>query len=283
MEAHFPASNLHGVSKAARAARAAKPLCVNGVPVANGRVPLVCAPLVGSSTDEIWRELASVMQKSPDVIEWRVDHFEDIADTRGVVETAQRIRAAARETPLIFTRRAEREGGAPTPLDDAQAARLYEAVCNARCAEFVDWELSNGPASLADVRAVARANGVALIASYHNFRITPDAGVLVEKFAQAAREGADIAKVAVMPNDARDVLTLLDATWQASRTLDIPLISMSMGPLGALSRIAGFLYGSALTFGVGAASSAPGQIPIDELRAALGTLREASVVEGVDR
>jgi len=255
--------------------RAAKPLCVNGSPIANGRLPVVCTPLVARTADAILAELATVMQASPDMIEWRVDHFGGIADAAAVVELARRIEAGANGTPIIFTRRSEREGGAPTSLADAQAIALYEAVCAARCVEFVDWELSNGAASVARVRAAARANGVALIASYHNFRDTPERGVLVEKFAQAAREGADVAKVAVMPNDAGDVLSLLDATWQASRALDIPLISMSMGPLGALSRIAGFMYGSALTFAVGAASSAPGQLGIDELRAALGVLHRA--------
>jgi 3-dehydroquinate dehydratase-1 len=46
-----------------------------------------------------------------------------------------------------------------------------------------------------------------------------------------------------------------------------------MGPHGALSRIAGFAFGSALTFGVAAAGSAPGQMPIGELRAAIELLR----------
>jgi len=273
-------STVRAVSKAVRSVNAARPLCVNGSPLADGRLPLVCAPLVGRTVDAILRELAGVIEKSPDVIEWRVDHFADIADTAGVVALAQRIRTAARGTPLIFTRRSEREGGARTALDDAQAVRLYEAVCAARCAEFVDWELANGPASTARVRDAARANGVALIASFHDFHATPAIGVLVDMFAQAAHQGADVAKVAVMPKDPRDVLTLLDATWQASRSLDIPLISMSMGPLGAVSRIAGFLYGSALTFGVGAGSSAPGQLAIEDLRSALAIMHAATGAGG---
>src|SRR4029079_10732603 len=99
-------------------------------------------------------------------------------------------------------------------------------------------------------------------------------------FARAARAGADVAKVAVMPGDARDVLTLLDATWQASRSLAIRRIGMAMGPLGAVSRIAGFLYGSALTFGVGAASSAPGQLAIEDLRSALAIMHAATGAGG---
>jgi 3-dehydroquinate dehydratase-1 len=256
-----------------------KPLTLNGSPIAHGRLPAICAPLVGHTAEAILAELATTLDKAPDAIEWRVDHFANVGDVADVVALARRIKDATRATPLIFTRRSEREGGAQTALTDEQALALYEAVCNAGCADFVDWELSNGAASVARVRAAAHANGVAWIASYHVFRRTPARDALVDRFAQAARAGADVAKVAVMPRDAGDVLTLLDATWRASRSLDIPLISMSMGPLGTLSRIAGFMYGSALTFGVGGASSAPGQIAIRELRDALAIMCGALGIE----
>lgn len=253
-----------------------RPLLVRGMPIANGRTPLVCAPLVARTAEAILAELRAVMQTSPDVIEWRADYFMEVADSQRVVALTRRIRQEADAIPLIFTRRSKHEGGEGTALSDEQAIRLYEAVCAGNCAEFVDYELGNGVANVARVRAAARAHGVALIASYHDFDATPDCAMLARKFAQAAREGADVAKVAVMPKDARDVLTLLDATWQAHRTLDIPVISMAMGPLGALSRIAGFMFGSALTFGVGAGSSAPGQLAIDELRTAVAILHRAT-------
>jgi 3-dehydroquinate dehydratase-1 len=114
-----------------------------------------------------------------------------------------------------------------------------------------------------------------MIGSYHNFQSTPEAHVLVAKFRDAQAKGADIGKVAVMPKEPKDVLTLLAATFEASRSLDIPLISMSMGPYGSVSRMVGGVFGSALTFAVGKASSAPGQIPVEELRTVLATVRRA--------
>ena len=69
------------------------------------------------------------------------------------------------------------------------------------------------------------------------------------------------------------MLALLAATWRASQALTIPLISMSMGGIGSLSRMIGWVYGSAATFAVGKSSSAPGQVAIDELRAVLATTR----------
>ena len=81
--------------------------------------------------------------------------------------------------------------------------------------------------------------------------------------------------VSLMPRDRVDVPTLLPSTELADRKTHIPLISMSMGPLGAVTRMMGWVYGSTVTFAVGKSSSAPGQVPIEELRSVLGTVRKA--------
>ncbi|GAA3319496.1 hypothetical protein GCM10020331_026630 [Ectobacillus funiculus] len=78
--------------------------------------------------------------------------------------------------------------------------------------------------------------------------------------------GADVAKASVMPVDKQDVLTLLEVTREAVDMLTIPVLTISMGALGSMSRVMGWMYGSVMTFAVGANSSAPGQIPIDDLR-----------------
>jgi 3-dehydroquinate dehydratase I len=248
---------------------------VHGKPVSNGALPLICTPLVGRDRDAVLAEVAAVLPKQPDLIEWRVDFFGGIGDTALVLDTARALKAAAGETPILFTRRSTREGGEKIAVAEADIVRLYEAVCAARCVELVDWEMSGGAADFAQVRAAARANDIQLVASYHNFHATPDAATLVAKFAEAERLGGDVAKVAVMPQVPEDVLTLLGATLTASRTVGLPLISMSMGAYGSLSRIMGWVYGSAVTFAVGKSSSAPGQVPIEELRAVLGTIRKA--------
>ena len=143
--------------------------------------------------------------------------------------------------------------------------------------DLVDYELGN-PADRSSP-AFARASrefGIGLVGSYHNFQSTPDVATLVGKFRDAQTHGADVGKVAAMPKSRDDVLALLTATDEASRTLDIPLISMSMGPFGSVSRMVGGVFGSALTFAVGKSSSAPGQIPIEELRSVLATVRRAA-------
>lgn len=77
-----------------------------------------------------------------------------------------------------------------------------------------------------------------------------------------------------MPTCNRDLLTLLDATLSASQQLNIPIITISMGKLGVITRIFGWIFGSSVTFAIGKQSSAPGQIPIEELRSILKLLQK---------
>jgi len=78
--------------------------------------------------------------------------------------------------------------------------------------------------------------------------------------------GADIAKIAVMPRNSEDVAVLLGVTSEASETMFCPVITMSMGGQGVISRMAGQIFGSAVTFGTVGQASAPGQIPLDRLK-----------------
>ena len=252
-----------------------KPILVHGQPLGGGALPVIITPLVGATQAAILDEVAAIVPKQPDLLEWRIDFFAAIGDAQAVIDTALAIRAAAGGIPVLLTRRNVTEGGVPIPIVESEVVAMYVAACQARCVELIDYELSNAPADLKTLRDVSAANGVTMIMSYHNFQQTPDAATLDSKFAAAENLGADVAKVAVMPQTEQDVLALLAATDRARQTIAIPLISMSMGGVGSLSRIMGWVYGSAATFAVGKSSSAPGQIAIEELRAVLAVVRRA--------
>jgi 3-dehydroquinate dehydratase-1 len=249
-----------------------KPISIRGRP---GRMPMLCAPLVGASREALLAEAATVRAAAPDIVEWRADFFQALGDPKAVVETARSLRGALPGLPLLFTRRSAAEGGQKVSASEQAVLDVYAAVCEADCADLVDFEMSNPPAASRAVREASRRRGIGLVCSYHNFQETPAPEFLDAQFRRAQELGGDVAKVAVMPKKHEDVLALLAATLRASRTLELPLISMSMGPLGAPSRIAGFAFGSALSFGVGAGASAPGQMPIAELRAAIEITRKA--------
>ena len=253
----------------------AKAIELHGKPVAGGKFPLICTPLVGRTRDQILTEVQVVLAKKPDLLEWRVDFFEDIASTAEVISVARAIKVAAAGIPVLFTRRSIREGGEKIALSEEKVIALYQAVCESGQIELIDFEMSNDAVHVALVREAARAHDIKLVLSFHNFSFTPGLETLGQRFLQAEQLGADVAKVAVMPRSLEDVLTLLGATLSASQKLRIPLISMSMGPYGSLTRLFGWAFGSALTFAVGASSSAPGQVPIEDLNTVLSILQKS--------
>ncbi|MCU0808580.1 MAG: type I 3-dehydroquinate dehydratase [Candidatus Contendobacter sp.] len=252
-----------------------RPIVLKGKVLEAGKEPLVCTPLVGADEAAIDRELTAILPKKPDLIEWRVDFFAGIADTDRVVRQGRAIKAWAGAIPILFTRRSTREGGNPIPLDEDQVFDLYAAVCRAGCVDLFDYELSVEERYFHQAVVLAKETGAALIASFHDFHQTPSAEALVAKFVAMEKAGADIAKIAVMPRELRDVLTLLEATLTARHTISLPIISMSMGACGSLSRLFGWVFGSSVSFAVGQQSSAPGQVPIEPLNAVVEILQRA--------
>ncbi|MBK6334585.1 MAG: type I 3-dehydroquinate dehydratase [Betaproteobacteria bacterium] len=240
-----------------------------------GETPLLCTPLVGRTRERVLAEATSVLRQKPDLIEWRVDFFDAIGDTDAVVATARALREVVGKRPVIFTRRAESEGGERIPIDDEAVVGLYAAVAATRLVDFVDFEIGNDPAHLRRVRECTRQHEIRLILSYHNVGYTPGHDYLVDRFFEAERLGADVAMVQVMPRNRADVLRLLSATAEADDKTRIPLISISLGPLGSVTRMVGGLFGSWLSFAVGESASAPGQIPIGDLVSVYDILRRA--------
>jgi 3-dehydroquinate dehydratase I len=240
-----------------------------------GETPLLCTPLVGRTRERVLAEAASVLRQKPDIVEWRVDFFEAIGDTDAVIETARALRGVVGKRPIIFTRRSETEGGERIAIGDEEVVELYSAVAATRLVDFIDFEMGNDPEHLRRVRECTRQHAIRLILSYHNVSYTPGLDYLVDRFLEAERLGADVAMVQVMPRDRADVLRLLAATAEADDKARIPLISMSVGPLGSVTRMVGGLFGSWLSFGVGESASAPGQIPIGDLVTVFDIIRRS--------
>jgi 3-dehydroquinate dehydratase-1 len=241
-----------------------------------GETPLICTPLVGETKQRLLAEATSIVgTKKPDALEWRVDHFKAIADTAAVLDTARALRDVAGTLPIIFTCRSAAEGGHRVPLGQSQIVDLHEAMSESRLVEFVDFELGNDPDHVRRVRERTHSHEVRLILSYHNTSFTPGVEFMVDRFLEAERLGADVAMVQVKPRNRADVLRLLAATMEADDKTRIPLISMSVGPLGSVTRMVGGLFGSSLSFAVGEKASAPGQIPIGDLVTVFDILRRA--------
>ena len=110
-------------------------------------------------------------------------------------------------------------------------------------------------------------NNVYVVASNHDFNATPKCDDIKNRLIYMQENGADILKVAVMPTCEEDVLTLMSAVIKYRQEYgQRPVIAMSMGGQGVISRLVGEFLGSAVTFASAGKTSAPGQMPVEKVR-----------------
>ena len=273
-----------------------------------GGLPAVAVSLTGPSLAQARTQARSAIDAGADVLELRVDLLEEAGTlaapdpldaATGAAQVLECLRGlgeaiaadgadADAGAPVLLTCRTTAEGGR-AQLDDASYAALLCSVLDG----LADWAPERGPAAidvevqrgcLPQVCAQAHELGIDVVASFHDFEATPADEVLEEVLARMAREGADLAKIAVWPTSADDVARLLGVCARATvgagegTGLGVPVAAMSMGALGAVSRVAP-TFGSALTFAVvpdeqgQALASAPGQLPLQDVRRCLELLR----------
>lgn len=236
--------------------------------------PLVCAPLVAQTPTELLKEADALVKKQPDLVEWRIDFLSELGDFDAMTLLLQQLRSIIGDIPLLLTRRSEREGGEAILLDEAAVLALYLQLLDTQLVDAVDYEVALPEANWAILADACKRNNALLIGSYHNFDETPDQQIILDKLLLAQRLGADIAKTAVMPVSQADVLRLMTATDLADKQLSIPVITMSMAELGLSTRLIGSQFGSCVTFAVAGKISAPGQLPIEDVRAVTSVLKK---------
>ena len=238
-------------------------------------IPKICVPLVGKTNEEILEEAKFLKNVKFDLIEWRVDHYENVEDLEKVKEIVKALREEVGETVILFTFRSKKEGG-ELEVSDEYYAELNKTVAETKLVDLVDVELFTGDEIVKDIVETAHNNGVKVVMSNHDFFKTPAKEEIISRLCKMQDLGADLPKIAVMPNTSEDVVTLLAATEEMStKHANRPIITMSMGGLGLVSRLSGETFGSALTFGAAKAASAPGQISVDKLATILEVMHES--------
>lgn len=248
-----------------------KTVTVRGITIGEG-APKICVPMVGETLLQLKEEASFLKTVDLDIVEWRVDFFEQVEDIEKVKEALKEIRAILDGLPLIFTFRSAKEGGEKEISNDFYF-ELNKAIAETGQVDLVDVELFNDENVVKSLIETAHMNNIYVIISNHDFDKTPEKEEIVTRLQRAQKLGADLPKIAVMPRSTADVLTLLDATNTMNEQFaDRPIITMSMAGKGVISRLAGEIFGSALTFGSAKKASAPGQVPVTELRKVLSLL-----------
>lgn len=251
-----------------------KTVKLNNIVIGEG-LPKICVPMVGSTKEELLQEVEVLKSVGPDVVEWRMDWFEQVTQLDAVKDMLHVIREALGDIALLATFRSKKEGG-EKEIDTAYYVALNKAVIETKEADLIDVELYTGDSEVAELVAYAHQHGVYVIMSNHDFAKTPSHDELVSRLVRMQEFDADIPKIAVMPTCKQDVLTLLSATTDMHELhADRPIITMSMATTGVISRLCGEVFGSALTFGAAKKASAPGQMGVEDLKTVLSLLHKS--------
>lgn len=238
-------------------------------------IPKICVPLVGKTREGIISAAKDLKVIKLDLVEWRVDYYEDVEDIEKVKETLSKLRETLGDLTILFTFRSLKEGG-DKEVSTEYYAKLNKEVCLTKDADLIDVELFTGDEVIADIVEYAKNHNVKVIMSNHDFDKTPSKDEIVNILCKMQDLRADLPKIAVMPQNTTDVLTLLCATNEmVTKYAKTPIITISMGGLGVVSRLAGETFGSALTFGSAKVASAPGQMQVNELYKVLNLLHES--------
>ncbi len=251
------------------------PVTVRNVKIGEG-MPKICVSMIGKTKQEIIASALEIKKQKVDIAEWRVDWFENVQDLGQVRETLKELRSVLEEIPLLFTFRTKAEGG-EAEISSEEYVALNKMAAESGYADMVDVELFSMQEVSRQLIRQAQERGVKVIASNHDFEKTPKKSCILERLCQMQEAGADILKIAVMPQNTKDLLELLAATEEMNREYaKRPVVTMSMSKLGVASRLIGEIVGSAITFGAIGEASAPGQVDVKNLRNMLEMIHKYS-------
>jgi len=235
--------------------------------------PAIIVPVMEAQAENVLDQVIAIAQHDQvDVIELRIDRLEDALNIDTVVSVVQQAISKAGELPVIVTFRTLKEGGC-ADISPADYSVLNKAIIERAAPAYIDVEFNLGPQVVEEVIQQARKYNVAVIVSSHDFNQTSHETELVERLEAMRLTQADVIKMAVMPETPRDVLMLMSATATLRhRYPTLPMITMSMGKTGVLSRVCGEFFGSNATFGTLGKASAPGQVAVESLQDVLEKL-----------
>ncbi|MEI3321115.1 MAG: type I 3-dehydroquinate dehydratase [Eubacterium sp.] len=226
----------------------------------------VCVPVMGKTTEEVLQQLKSVVEMEPDIIEWRGDFFET-DNNEGYLNVLKQMKDINENIPVIFTIRTDSEGGnkkigwneyCDLCLFIAEKGKEFNV-------EFVDVEVFKDDKANELINSL-HEKGMNVIGSNHHFDKTPDKEEMVKILSAIEKSGADVCKLAVMPRDKKDVEVLIEASKETDEKIKAPIITMSMGELGAITRVIPKITKTSVTFAAGVSASAPGQPGIKVVR-----------------
>lgn len=202
-----------------------------------------------------------------DILEVRSDYFDE-AEDEAHIAIVEKIAGSFPGCPVIYTYRSSREGGEGTRSVEAYHRLLKKVIENCRI-DLIDIEYLTDENVVKDLIASAKKNNIKVLLSNHDFEETPSLEEMQKLIYRMDTEGGDILKVAYAPKTVSDTLDVMHAVHKGKSALGDKVIGISMGEMGAITRVSGGTFGSCMTYGYIADTAAPGQVHASKIKEAL--------------
>lgn len=207
-----------------------------------------------------------------DLAEFRIDLLSFASDTKQVIALGHELKKILGNKSMIATIRTKNEGG-QLEISDADYGKTYQAYLKNPFMDWLDVEMFRDQKVVSEIVQKAHQKKVLVVMSNHDFQKTPSQDEIEKRLLKQDQMGADVLKIAVMPKSKQDVFTLMNATLKVSQQTTKPLLTMSMGQLGTISRVATANMDGSYSFGMIGQASAPGQIDVTKLKQILQTVQ----------
>lgn len=219
---------------------------------------MICVSVAEPTVDDVVR----VANKAVcDVVEVRLDYLDSVEDLRRIREINK---------PVIATCMPVWEGGRFSGDEDKRISTLFSIL---PFCDYITIELKTKKKHRNKIIHEAKKRKIKVILSYHNFKKTETKKRILNTIRKQKKCGADIAKIAYKANNYKDALTVINALTE--NKTKIPVIAISMGEHGKITRILAPLLGAYLTFAAPekGKETAPGQLTADEIKKIYETLK----------
>jgi len=215
------------------------------------KTPMIALPITDKDLEIT---LNNAIINSIDIIELRIDQFEN-KELNHIKEVANKVKSYNFYT--IATVRSKLEGG--PDISEPERLEIFNAI--SELVDIIDIEYTSTNIK-EKVKEIAKNKGKLLLMSYHDFEKTPSEDEIQKLIDDCKIQGADIVKYAFKANSFEDVARVMCIT---NKNKDKNIVAISMGEIGKITRVAGFMFGSLITYTYIGQSFAPGQIEVKKL------------------
>lgn len=240
-----------------------KSIQVKDVILGDGK-PKVCCILDGPARRDLLQQIDEALEAGAELLEWQVDTYKWFDSLEKVDLTLLAMSEKLAGRPLIFNLRPPEAGGFhEISVEDFR--QLNQKAADSNIADIIELDLNYTEQLGSSFIQGLQEKNVKVILSDTSLDSTPEDSLLVFRLNLMAHLGADIGKIAALPQVPQDVFHLMEITFQAEAFVQFPIITVSLGELGRFSRISGELSSSALAYATLSEHPREGEFNIKDL------------------